>query len=76
MKVKDISKKRQTLAKQLADWTLKIQQFRAEMAYGKTPEKTQKLEFCVAEHTKCLHALRDLDRPREKQRAWASGRLG
>jgi hypothetical protein len=73
---RETSKERQKLAKYLSKWSLKIQQLRSKMSSNPTPEDREKLVFCETEHAAALKALRGLDRPREKQRAWASGRLG
>lgn len=68
---REISRKRQEAARQMAVWAQKILELGVKLRVEPSPEAREQLTMCKREHSKCLGLLQDMS---TDQRIWASGR--
>lgn len=66
------SRARQALGVKRRVWEQRIKDMESPQALS-APGAAAKLDFCRQEHTKCLEAMRLINRGVGRQRAWVSG---
>jgi hypothetical protein len=70
---REMSKKRQEMARQKTVWEQKIKDLETKFKTEPNSGAAEQLLMCRVEYDRCLSCLRRLN---TRQRAWVSGKLG